>query len=58
LIAGATIPEEKNVAAERDERIRQAYLEGWSIRRISRELHHTAKTIRRAIQRGRAAGTV
>jgi len=50
LIAGATIPEEKNVATERDERIRQAYfIEGWSIKRINRELHHDKRTIRRAI---------
>jgi len=50
LIAGATIPEEKNVAAERDERIRQAYfVKGWSIKRINRELHHDKRTIRRAL---------
>jgi hypothetical protein len=50
LIAGATIPEEKNVAAERDERIRQAYfVDGWSIKRINRELHHDKRTIHRAI---------
>jgi len=59
VIAGATIPEEKNVAAERDERIRHAYfIEGWSIKRINRVLHHDKRTIRRAIQRGRAAGIV
>ncbi|GAI79897.1 unnamed protein product, partial [marine sediment metagenome] len=50
FIAEATIPEEKNVAAERDERIRQAYFkEGWSIKRINRELHHDKRTIRRAL---------
>ncbi|GAI78564.1 unnamed protein product, partial [marine sediment metagenome] len=50
LIAGATIPEEKNVAAERDERIRQAYfIDKWSIKRINRELHHDKRTIRRAL---------
>jgi len=52
FIAGATIPEEKNVKEERDERIRQAYfLEGWSIKRIKRELHHDKRTIRRALNR-------
>ncbi|MBA7589539.1 hypothetical protein ES708_31624 [subsurface metagenome] len=52
LIAGATIPEEKNVKEERDERIRQAYfLEGWSIKRINRDLHHDKRTIRRALNR-------
>jgi DNA-binding NarL/FixJ family response regulator len=63
LIAGATIPEEKNVKEEhwknvkeeRDNRIRQAYKEGWSIRRINRELHHDKRTIRRAI---RSAGII
>ena len=50
FIAGATIPEQKNVVAERDERIRQAYfVEGWSIKRINRELHHDKRTIRKAI---------
>ncbi len=53
LIAGATIPEEKNVKEERDERIRQAYfMKGWSINRIIRELHHDKRTIRRAINPG------
>ncbi len=56
FIAGAEIPEKRNVVAERNERIRQAYfMEGWSIRRIIRELHHDKRTIRRAIT---AAGTV
>ncbi|MBA7656173.1 hypothetical protein ES703_64088 [subsurface metagenome] len=56
FIAGAEIPEEKNIRAELDERIRQAYfIEGWSIKRINRELHHDKRIIRRAI---RAAGTV
>jgi ribosome-binding protein aMBF1 (putative translation factor) len=50
FIAGATIPEEKKVKEERDERIRQAYfLKGWSIKRIKRELHHDKRTIRRAL---------
>jgi len=50
FIAGADIPEQKNIVAERDERIRQAYFtEGWSIRRIIRELHHDKRIIRRAI---------
>jgi len=50
LIAGATIPEEKNVKEERDEHIRQVYfVEGWSIKRINRELHHDKRTIRRAL---------
>ena len=50
FIAGAPIPEEKNVKEERDERIRQAYFkEGWSIKRINRELHHDKRTIRRAL---------
>jgi len=56
FIAGAEIPEEKNIRAELDERIRQAYfVDGWSIKRINRELHHDKRIIRRAI---RAAGTV
>ena len=50
FIAGAEIPEEKMVKEERDERIRQAYfMEGWSFKRINRELHHDKRTIRRAI---------
>jgi len=50
FIAGAEIPKEKMVKEERDDRIRQAYfIEGWSIWRISRELHHHRKLIRRAI---------
>ena len=50
FMAGAEIPEVRNVARERDERIRQAYfVEGWSIRRIIRELHHDKRTIHRAI---------
>ena len=50
LIAGAEIPEQKKVKEERDERIRQAYfIEGWSIKRIHREMHHDNRTIRRAI---------
>jgi DNA invertase Pin-like site-specific DNA recombinase len=50
FIAGATIPREKKVKEERDERIRQAYfIEGWSIKRIKRELHHDKRTIRRAL---------
>ena len=58
LIAGAEIPEEKMVKEERDERIKQAYfMEGWSIKRIKRELHHDKRTIRRAIRSGEA-GTV
>ena len=52
FIAGATIPEEKNVKEERDERIRQAYfLKGWSIKRMNRDLHHDTRTIRRALNR-------
>ncbi|MBA7469520.1 hypothetical protein ES707_04791 [subsurface metagenome] len=52
FIAGAKIPEEKHVKEERDERIRQAYFkEGWSIKRINRELHHDKRTIRRALNR-------
>jgi len=59
LIAGAEIPEEKVVKIERDDRIRQAhFIEGWSIKRIKRELHHDKRTIRRAIQKGKAAGIV
>ena len=58
LIAGAEIPEEKMVKEERDKRIRQAYfMEGWSIKRIKRELHHNTRIIRRAIYSG-AAGTL
>jgi len=50
FIAGAEIPKEKMVREERDDRIRQAYfIEGWSIKRINRELHHHRKLIRRAI---------
>ncbi len=50
FIAGATIPREKNVAAERDECIRHTYfVDGWSIKRIKRELHHDKRTIRRAL---------
>jgi len=50
FIAGAEIPEQRNFAAERDERIRQAYFtEGWSMKRIRREMHHDTRTIQRAI---------
>ena len=50
FIAGAEIPEQKNVKEERDERIRQAFFtKGWSISRITRELHHDKRTIYRAI---------
>ena len=49
LIAGVPIPEEKHVKSERDERIRQAHSQGWSIKRIKRELHHDKRTIRRAL---------
>jgi hypothetical protein len=55
LIAGTEIQEGKMVKTERDERIRQAYLDGWSIKRINRELHHDKRIIRRAI---RAASTI
>jgi hypothetical protein len=59
FIAGAEIPKEKMIKIERDDRIRQAYfIEGWSIKRIKRELHHDKRTIRRAIQKGRAASIV
>ncbi len=52
FIASAEIPEEKMVKIERDDRIRQAhFIEGWSIKRIKRELHHDKRTIRRAIQK-------
>jgi len=52
FIAGAEIPEMKVVKVERDDRIRQAhFIEGWSIKRIKRELHHDKRTIRRAIQK-------
>ena len=52
FIAGVEIPEEEMVKIERDDRIRQAYfIEGWSIKRIKRELHHDKRTIRRAIQK-------
>jgi len=52
FIAGAEIPEEMAVKIERDDRIRQAhFIEGWSIKRIKRELHHDKRTIRRAIQK-------
>ena len=38
-------------AKERDERIRHAYfVDGWSIKRIIRELHHDKSLIRRAIK--------
>ena len=51
FIAGAEIPEEKKVKIVRDDRIRQAYfIEGWSIKRIKRDLHHDKRTIRRAIR--------
>ncbi len=51
FIAGAEIPEERNIRAELDERIRQAYfVDGWSIKRINRELHHDKRIIRRAIK--------
>lgn len=54
LTAGAAeIPQERMVKTERDERIRRAYfIEGWSIKRIKRELHHDKRIIRRAIRRG------
>ena len=59
FIAGAEIPEEMVIKIERDDRIRQAYfIEGWSIKRIKRELHHDKRLIRRAIQKGGAAGIV
>ena len=52
FLAGAEIPKEKMVKEERDDRIRQAYfIEGWSIKRINRELHHHRKLIRRTIQK-------
>ena len=52
FIAGAEIPEEMVIKIERDDRIRQAhFIEGWSIKRIKRELHHDKRTIRRAIQK-------
>ena len=51
FIAGAEIPEGKMLKKERDERIRHAYfVEGWSIKRINRELHHDKRTIRRALK--------
>jgi len=50
FIAGAEIPEEMVIKIERDDCIRQAYfIEGWSIKRIKRELHHDKRTIRRAL---------
>ena len=50
LLAEAPIPELKTPAKERDGRIRHAYfVEGWSIKRIKKELHHDKRTIRRAI---------
>ena len=53
FIAGVEIPEDKKIKTPRDERIRQAYfIEGWSIKRIKRELHHDKRTIRRAIYGG------
>ena len=59
FIAGVEIPEAMKVKTPRDERIRQAYFkEGWSIKRIKRELHHDKRTIHRAIQKGRAASVV
>ena len=59
FLAGAEIPEDKKVKTPRDERIRQAYfVEGWSIKRIKRDLHHDKRTIRRALQKGRAASIV
>lgn len=50
MIAGAPIPEHKMVKTEMMEKIRHAYfVQGKSIKQISRELHHDKRTIRRAI---------
>ncbi len=47
---GKPLPEPRIVAQERDERIRYAYLvEGKSIKRIARELHHDKRTVRAAL---------
>jgi len=55
LIAGTEIPEEKMVKTEQDECIRRDYfVNGWSIKRINRELHHDKRIIRRAIYSGNA----
>lgn len=49
FIAGTEIPEQRNVKAERDERITHARSQGWGINRISEEFHHDKRTVRRAI---------
>ena len=55
FIAGAEIPEMQMVNTERNDRIRHAhFIEGWSIKRIIRELHHDKRTIRRALKAGRS----
>ncbi len=47
---GQALPEPKMVKTEQTERIRKAYfVDGWSIKRINRELHHDKRIIRRAI---------
>ncbi len=50
---GRALPVPKLVKTERTERIRQAYFqEGKSIKQISREFHHTRRTVRKAIRGG------
>ncbi len=48
--ASAVIPEDIIVQVDRDEEIRQAHLEGMGVKRIARELHHSRKTVTRAIR--------
>ena len=48
---GQKLPMPEMVKTEREERIRQAYfMEGMSIKQISREFHHTRRTVRKAIR--------
>ena len=48
---GQALPTPKLVKTEQRERIRRAYfLEGKSIKQISREFHHTRRTVRKAIR--------
>ena len=50
-----TLPKPIMVKAEQADRIRQAhFVEGWSIYRIKKELHHDKRTIRRALNAGPA----
>jgi len=50
---GQTLPATEMVKTEKTERIRRAYfLDGKSIKQISREFHHTRRTVRKAIRAG------